>query len=282
MPNLTPAIDASDQALSSIEKAEANHEKLIEVWDKYKNDKRVKKLLERKQPKPPGPKTVVFLNLYWHPQRSSNQLPKVCMDLFGAKVVHNAVSTAFDEEREKFQILSAFDNKAFEHLRPAPAKKAKNKGEGTKFKPGDRVVLQGLKNRTFNGQRGKILSWLQKEERYGVQLDGKKKPIAFLPQNIQIDDSNQSDEDSISDKKPKAKGMALSGAKPPLRQSRARAQFDSSSGSDDSDSDEPPPLNDREQSSSDESSSSDSAPPLLSRGNQSNSSDSDDSDASSM
>ena len=281
MPNLTQAVNASDRALSSIEKAEANHEKLIEVWDKYKNDKRVKKLLERKQSKPPGPNIVVFLNLYWHPQRSSTQLSKFCMSLFGAKVVHNAVSTAFGDVREKFRILSAFDDKAFEHLRPAPAKKPKQDSESTKFKPGDHVVLQGLKNRSFNGQRGTILSWLKREERYGVQLDGKKKPISFKPQNIRIDNSNQSDDVSISDNKPK--GKQLSDIKPAQRQPRARAQFDSSS-SDDSDSDEPPPLNDRAQSSSDESSSSsDSAPPLLSRGNQSNSSDSsDDSDASSM
>ena len=58
--NLKQAVHVSDRTLSSIEKAETNYEGLMRVWDKYKNDGRVNTMLERKQPRPPGPKTVIF------------------------------------------------------------------------------------------------------------------------------------------------------------------------------------------------------------------------------
>ena len=287
--NLNQAVKVSDKALSSLEKAEANFEKLADVWDKHRNDGRVQNMLRRKQPKPPGPNTVVFLNLFWEPEHSSQRLSSHCMELFGSRIVEIAVSSVINDTREQFRILSSFDKKAFEHLRPPPEKKPKAKSDSTKFKQGDHVIVHGLRNKSeLNGKRGKILKWLQSKGRYEVKLNKEKKSISILPSNIKIDDDSDSSDDN-GDNAPDGQGMGKRTidrtVKPRQMQSQANPRFLDTSSSDDDDSDEPPALNDRDQSTSeDSSSSSDSVPSLLERGNKSNSSDSsedDDTDSSS-
>ena len=59
------ATQASDRALTSVEKATIHFEDLLVEWNERKDDNRVKRMVERKQPNPPGPKTVVLLRLFW-------------------------------------------------------------------------------------------------------------------------------------------------------------------------------------------------------------------------
>ena len=251
--NLRQAVQASDRALSSISKAVANYEKLIEVWNKHRQDSRVLKTLLRKQPNPPPPDTSVLLHLFWEPKFSSRQLSRRCMDLFGPQIVEAAVSNAVDDPKERFDILLSFDPAAFKHLRPLPT-----------FKRGDRVILSDLQTAShLNGKKGQVLKWHQDNGRYEVKIDGRKKTIAILPSNIKLDDTydnkKQMQQHHTFPTQPKTNSQSLH------------------AGSSDDDSDEPPALNSREQSSSESSSSSsdDSVPPLQERGNRSESSDDD-------
>jgi len=154
--NLKQAVHVSDRTLSSIEKAETNYEGLMRVWDKYKNDGRVNTMLERKQPRPPGPKTVIFLNLFWKPDHSSKRLAKYCMNFFGSKIVEIAVKSAEKNSKERFDILSRFDQQAFEHLHPPP-----------KFKEGDRIILHSLKMGNNIIERGVTL--LEPKRKAGME-----------------------------------------------------------------------------------------------------------------
>ena len=267
------AVQASDKALSSIPKAEAVSQELIEIWDRHKNKRQVKEMIERKQPEPPGPMTIVFLNLFWHPKESSERLGKYCMTWFGPLIVERAVSRVIKDSQEKFIVLSRFSPESFEHLRPT-------KAENTKFSTGDRVIVQGLKKKPeLNGKGGKVTKWVPKTKRYAVRLDGRAQPVAFLPSNLRIESAG------------KSKNL------PALDSSRSSDESSSSSGafrmattksdSDDSDSNKPPALNDRDQSSSDDDSSSSGSVlpprdelPHLSARNQSSSEDETSSNAS--
>ena len=231
--DLEQALRTSDRALSSIEKAEANYEELLALWDKHRSDKRVQNMLLKKRP-PPLPKTIAFLKLFWEPEENRRGLSRFWSEKFGSKIV----------------------DRALEHL---------------KFKQGDSVIVNGLKNSSeLNGKRGVVRKWINDQRRYLVKLNSRKKPITILASNLKIDAG--SDSSDGEDGAPMGKNNSKAKPKPTVQPkvNSPPVGLDSS----DDDSDEPPPLNDRDQSSSDESSSDDSLPGLIERGTRSNSSDS--------
>lgn len=56
-----------------------------------------------------------------------------------------------------------------------------------KYPQGTRVRIVGLKGRAeLNGHSGTVVSWDTEKGRLGVQVDGVTKPVALLPENIEL------------------------------------------------------------------------------------------------
>lgn len=142
--NLDHAVEASDIALSSLNKAEENKDKLLKIWEN-RNDRRIVSLFSQKQAKPPGPKIILLLNLFSDPRSTSKQptVSKYCMRFFGRNIVEAAVSRSVPKANERFSVLYKFDANAFQHLRPSQGKTSQKEERG-EFFIGDNVTIYGL------------------------------------------------------------------------------------------------------------------------------------------
>lgn len=230
--NLRQAVEFSDRALASVEKATRNFERLIGIWDSCRNDKRVTNALVRKQINPPVPTTGVFLSLFWETRFSSSKLSGRCMELFGAHVVESAVSREVTNPDEMYEVLSQFDKEAFEHLRPPPQQapapplqQAPRKERNTAvFNEGDRVIVTHPP-----AHRGKkaIVEQSRGDGKCKVKLIENGKSYQIKASNLRID-SGEEDSSSSEEEEEEEDSDGM-----PQLDSRYRSSSeDSSSGSD--------------------------------------------------
>ena len=127
--NVDLAISVTNEAVSSVAKAESNMEGLVSAWRNHRDNTSVKgkfNTLNKKRNKPG--KGITFLRLMFEPGSLQNQTKKMCMNYFGAKVVQYLVSI-FTPQKDRYALLSKFDSNAFSHLRPREAPKQDNKSK---------------------------------------------------------------------------------------------------------------------------------------------------------
>lgn len=209
------AIMVTDEALSSIHKAQVNVKYLVSEWHKHRNNVNIKGMLGTKKIKNKPGRGIIFLHLLFEPKEccENAEIKKLCMDLFGPKVVEYVISVSTDE-RARYALLSKFDPSAFAHLRPKgiPTDNSQPKPTNSNnnlFQQNDRVVIKGIQQKPdLNGRQGTVTKYDTKSKRYGVLLDSvpadsqpKDSVLAFKPSNLEkvVQHNNTSDEDSDKD-----------------------------------------------------------------------------------
>lgn len=207
------AVLVTDKALASMELAGANASSLVSVWISYENNPSIKmKLGSKKRRNKPHGRGISFLNLLFQPNECTEQMRRNIMQWFGKRVVELVVSQNISNKSERYAILSKFDSKEFQHLRPQP-KPTHKQGDNQKptsktttgttstikpiasktqptngfgFKKGDAVVIKGLKSRPeLNGKRGNIILYDGRKNRFGVKVADQESQLSIKPENLE-------------------------------------------------------------------------------------------------
>eukprot|EP00804_Cyclotella_cryptica_P026502 CCRYP_008149-RB/>CCRYP_008149-RB protein AED:0.03 eAED:0.03 QI:2292/1/1/1/0.86/0.83/24/285/2253 len=247
------AFSVTDEALSSIDKAQVNVQHLVSEWLKHRNNATIKRKLDTKKSSDKPIRGITFLQLLFKPKECSEQLQitKLCMELFGPKVVEYVISVSTNGEA-RYAVLSKFDPTAFDHLRPKEksvggTKSKASDSNSSLFQQNDRVVIKDIQQKPdLNGRQGTVIKYDAKSKRYGVLLDSvpndshsKKNVLAFKPSNLEKVAEHSIPRDEYSDTD--------------LPSLASRNPSESSAESDDSsDSDSIPPLTTRNESSSED------------------------------
>ncbi|CAB9498814.1 polymerase alpha-associated DNA helicase A [Seminavis robusta] len=148
----------------------------------------------------------LLLGLFQNPEEMSMKEARGdCMTKLGKDVVRHAV-TRQARNGGAYSILSKFDRKAFEDLKPQrKQQKSPQKPKAqtsSNLIPGDRVRVKGLVNSAFlNGKQGTVTSPLSNTGRHGVRVDGYKEPKSIRLANL------EKIEKSEDEKKPPADNL---------------------------------------------------------------------------
>jgi hypothetical protein len=242
--DLSFAEAASNKELKSIRSASQNVDELLKVWNARRNVRQVKELLSREAGSSltvlfwrlfDNPKAV--------DKKYRKKCMQVFGKDIVRKAV---LASAPYKNDSVYSVLCLFDKKAFASDKPAEPKRtaqsntatgsgdwASNRGDRaashgdqstkhrdaaakkgdeakrageSKFHVGDRVILTGLKKKSYlNGQPGRVKN-IDKKQRYIVVLDSDKKgtePKAVFAQNLVREESGSSDSSGLPNLMPR-------------------------------------------------------------------------------
>ena len=70
------------------------------------------------------------------------------------------------------------------HLTFGAVASADGSGEMEYLKPGDKVILQGLRAAELNGKKGVVSEFLEESDRHAVRLEGSSQPVSIRSMNL--------------------------------------------------------------------------------------------------